>query len=491
MSGRTEDIGICRSQTRRTVLAGLASAGLTIACDEARENGKAMAPAPVPLSHYGVDRFAIRDQTAGLRGAFEAAAHDGHSLTGDPDAVYRHDGRLLLQGVSFDGQGCTLMPLSDGPQVLQCRGAGWRLANLRVLGAATRRSSDNGLNGVWIGGDEPEAAADFIVDNIRIDGVGPTHGIGTAGIMFSHARNGRLSRATVRASHADGIHITAGSHHLLVEQALVEDSGDDSFAVVSYREQGAICHDIRIRDGVSRRSAARGMAVVGGEDITFERVSVQQSSAAGVYLYSESSFDTYGVARVQVIDAALTGCVTGVGLPDGFSNAAIIVGGREGADPIRGETLLRGATDCRIVRGAVAGAGAACTAAISTHAFAIRPRIDGTTIHGEPSPSRGHNPAGIEIGGRDVAISNVAMTGVAGLAMIVLPTAAGDCQVERVTVAGSSLVPGPIASYVYTQAAPALRHLSISDCSFAGGPGQVTSGALAPGRLVMSRNHFR
>lgn len=444
---------------------------------------------PTPLSHFGVDRFAVRDQTAALSRAFKAAAADGLSLVGDPDATYRHDGRLTLSGVSFDGQGCTLLALSDGPQVLQCRGSGWRLANLRVLGGATRRSSDNAGNGVWIGGDEPDAATDFVVENVTVDGAAPGRGVATAGIMVSNAHVGRLLGVTVRRSLADGIHVTAGSSRLTIERVLIEDSGDDAVAVVSYRRQRSLCRDIRISDVVSRRSGARGLAVVGGVDVRAERLRVERSAAAGIYLFGEEAFDTYGTARCRVADAVLTGCVTGHGLAAGFRNAAVLIGGREGLDQVAGATLPRGASDCEIVGVTVAGAGAGCSAAISTGMFALRPRIAGGHVLG--NAATGPAVTGMEIGGSDVVVNDVEMTNLSGLALVVLPTASGTCRVSRIKVDGSSRVTGPIQSYLYAEPAPALRQLVVSNSRFAGGPPRLSISLLPPGRLRLEHNSVR
>ena len=445
---------------------------------------------PIPLSRLGVDRFSSRDQWSTLRQAFATAAADGLSLIADPDGIYRHDGPLTLDGVSFDGQGCTLRSLSDGPQVLRCLGSNWRLANLRILGTATQRSSENNRNGLWIGDEGAHTASNFVLENVTVDAVEPGRGVATAGIMFSNAHHGRIVAPTVRHSLADGIHITAGSSELLIERPLVEDSGDDAVAIVSYRQQQRICRTIRVTDAVSRRSAARGISVVGGLDVQLDRVRVEKSSAAGVYLYGEQGFDTYGVARCRVTDPVLVDCVTGRHLPPGYSNAAIVIGGRDGADVVDGMTVGRGAADCVVHNPVVTGAGSACTAAISTHQFALRPHVIGGRIRG-PAPGRaGAATGGIEIGGQDVTVEGLRMTDIVGLAIVVLPTASGTCQVLRPQVDGSLLRSGPISSYLYAEAAPALRRLVVRDGRFTRGPKQLSTSLLPTGRLLLERNRL-
>lgn len=480
--------------SRRSLIAGAAGMLATSACS----SGARAAPEVkrcISLSALGVVASRASDQWSALSRAFATAAADGLTLIGDASAVYRHDGLLTLDGVSFDGQGCAFLALSEGPQALRCLGSGWRVSNLRLIGAATRRSDRNDCNGLWVGQEGGPSANDFILENIVIDSIAPGRGVATAGIMFTDAHRGRLIAPVVRRSLADGIHVTAGSTNLSIERALVEDSGDDAIAVVSYRSQGRLCRNIRVTDAVSRRSAARGIAIVGGSDVLCERPRVERSAAAGIYLYGEGSFDTYGTARVQVTDPVLVDCVTGRGLAPGFRNAAIVLGGREGNDEIGGETIPRGASGCVIRNASVTGAGDACTAAISMHQYAIAPRImggqiDGTRIGAAPARDAAVT-GGIEIGGRDVLVEGVEMRDIAGIAIALLAQASGNCMVRHVTVNGSSRRPGPIDSFIYAEHAPALRHLTIRDSSFAAGPARLSISLLPPDRLQFSGNAVR
>lgn len=486
--------------SRRAVLAGIAGALGTVGCDDggaqARGSGAARSPAgsvPAaperrvrPLSDFGVDRLATRDQWTVLKRAFEAAAAEGFDLVADPDANYRHDGALMLDGVSLDGHGCTFTALSDGPRVLRCVGTGWRVANLRLLGAARVRTSSSDRNGIMIG-DDNSPASDFVLENVTVDAVGPGRGVSGAGFMFNRASRGRIVRPTVRHSLADGIHITNGSHELVFERSLSENTGDDGFAVVSYVPQGRICHHIRLTGGISRDSLGRGFSVVGGRDIVMERPNAERSAAAGVYLYGEGGWNTYGVARCQVADALVVGCSTGRGQAPGFSNAAIIIGGREGADSVDGERLARGAADCVVANPVVRGAGPACTAAISTHEYALQPRILGAQLHDIVSTNPFLPASGIEIGGRDVVVERPQMTNIAGLAIAVTRTASGNCLVSDPRVAGSRLKGTGADSFIYVDQAKALQRIEIRNGTFTRGPRRLGIEAL-PDRLRLVGN---
>ncbi|WP_156361137.1 hypothetical protein [Sphingomonas sp. Leaf257] len=442
----------------------------------------------LPLSRFGVDRFSIRDQWPALRRAFEAAHAEGFDLIADPDASYRHDGELMLDGVSLEGGGCNFVALSDGPQVLRCIGSGWRVANLRLLGAARTRTSANEGNGIMIGDGDARSANGFILENVTVEAVGAGRGVAAAGMMFSNASNGRIIRPIVRHSMADGIHVTNGSHDLVFDRSLCEYTGDDGFAVVSYRAQGRLCHTITVNDGVSRASAARGCSVVGGRDVVYRRFTAEGSSAAGAYFYGEDAYDTFGAYRCHLIDPIVRQCATGSRQAPGFSNAAIILGGRDGSDMVDGLRIPRGASDCVVINPVVEGAGAACTAGISTHQYAIRPRITGGRLSNLISLNGSLRANGVEIGGCDVTISDIHMNNIAGLAIVVLKTASGTCLVDRPDVIGSLKQPGAINSFVYADPAPALQRMTVRSGRFAKGPSKFAIDLLPANRLHLIGN---
>lgn len=495
--------------SRRTVVVGLAGVLGTVACgnDDTRALSKTGASATtqgvprkanstssrrrLPLSHFGIDRFAKKDQWIQLKNAFASAHEERFDLLADADANYRHDGPLKLDGVSFDGQGCTFTALSDGPQVLVCLGDGWRLVNLRLLGAARARTANPGSIGILIGDGEANPASQFTIKNVAVGAVGTGYGVGGAGFLFDNASRGRIVRAIVRDSFADGIHITNGSRKLVFESPLSERTGDDGFAVVSYRNQGQVCRDIQVLDGISRDSAARGFSVVGGKNVIYTRPLIERSSAAGAYLYGEGSYDTFGVSGCNLIAPTLRACVTGRDRDPGFSNAAIIIGGRDGSDFVDGATLLRGASDCMVTDPTVEGAGAACWAGISTHEYAIRPKISGGVLTDLTPTSGSFRPNGVEIGGRDVVIDRVRMNNVAGIPIVVTRTASGNCRIDHTVVAHGLTRPGPIRSFIYADPAPKLHQAIISNGVFSGTPDRLALGKLGKGGLVLRDNQIR
>lgn len=478
--------------SRRSALLGLGvTAFVGAGCGRGQAGAVPVESAVMPLSRMGVDRFASRDQWQVLRRAFEAAAHDGFALQGDPDARYRHDGALTLAGVSFDGQGAHLVSLSDGPQVLRCIGQGWRLANLTLLGAATGRDPDNQKNGLLIGDHDQAPASDFTIEDVLVSGVGPGRGFAGAGIMFNNAHHGRILRARVQDSKADGFHVTNRSSDLSFLAPSSERTGDDGFAVVSYRSQHQPCHGIRVQNGTVLAPVGRGFSVVGGRDVRYENCRIERSAAAGVYFYGENDYDTFGVADCHLIAAQLRNCVTGIGMPPGFAHAAIMMGGREGSDTPPGGSLTRGATGCRIVQARIQGAGQGCFAGIALNQYAVGSRIDAADIRELLALRRDRQPNGIEIGGRDTVVTAPQMNGIAGTPIIVARSAAGTCMIDRAHVRRGRMTPSPTDSFntnCYVDDAPALTSMTLSNSRFEQGPKRLTTNLLRRGKLRLTNN---
>jgi hypothetical protein len=138
------------------------------------------------------------------------------------------------------------------------------------------------------------------------------------GIYAHGATRYQIVDNVVERTQADGIHNTFGSTDGLVAGNVVRATGDDCVAVVSYVRDGALTARTTIRDNECYEGAARGIAVVGGEDVVITGNHVEATRAAGIYFAGEPSFDTYGVDRVQVVGNEVVGANTD---PDLFHGA--------------------------------------------------------------------------------------------------------------------------------------------------------------------------
>ncbi|MEJ5945314.1 glycosyl hydrolase family 28-related protein [Pseudokineococcus basanitobsidens] len=131
-----------------------------------------------------------------------------------------------------------------------------------------------------------------------------------------------LDGVVVQGTRADGIHITQGSSDGRLVDVRTQDTGDDGVAVVSYAQDGAPSARIEVDSPVVDGTDARGISVVGGEDVTWTDVDVSGTAAAGIYVATEGdpyfTTDTRGV----VVDG---GRVTDANTDEGTDHGAVLL----------------------------------------------------------------------------------------------------------------------------------------------------------------------
>ena len=311
-------------------------------------------------------------------------------------------------------------------------------------------------------------AKDFLLENISIVGGA------SAGIYMRESEGGTVRNCHVAKTKADGFHITHGSHHITVRDCSATDTGDDGFAVVSYADRGfGVCSDIDFERVISTRSAARGIAVVGGERVVVRDVDLIESSAAGCYLFSESSYNTYGVSDCRVEGARIARAV----LDDRIGNAAVQIGGRRGSRTTpEGRTISNAAINCHIQDVLVEGSGPGMRAA-----FAFDPHsIDGSAARLRISDAFGRpaQPAdAIQLNGQNASVRNVHAENIGGYLVNVGRTAGGRQTVSSISASGlkrnQKLTPG----YVLVQPATRLETLILDGVD-------ITSQDPLPARFV-------
>jgi hypothetical protein len=166
-----------------------------------------------------------------------------------------------------------------------------------------------------------------VVRNVRIEGAA------AAGVYVgTGASNFLLEDVTVVGTRADGIHITGGAHDGVVRRPVTRRTGDDGVAVVSYRGDGAPVRRVLVTSPrVTDSLGGRGVAVVGGEDITYQDVSVNRSAGAGIYVAAEGApYFTYAPKRISVRGAVIVGANTNATVGHG---AVLVYAGAPGFDP--------------------------------------------------------------------------------------------------------------------------------------------------------------
>jgi len=210
-----------------------------------------------------------------------------------PNATYRHRDVLVVRvpGTRIVGPGATLLATREDRSAFRIDADDVAVEGLVLaVESTTRRWDALAQHKVLLSGHRDIALRDVTVT-----------GSAASGIFVDGAEDFLLERTTVTDTRADGIHLTAGAHDGRVVDAVTRGTGDDGIAVVSY-EGTPPCRRIEITSPEVRANThGRGLSVVGGEDISFRDVLVEDSAAAAVYVAVEGApFDTLTTRAVTV-----------------------------------------------------------------------------------------------------------------------------------------------------------------------------------------------
>ncbi len=210
-----------------------------------------------------------------------------------PNATYRHRDVLVVRvpGTRIVGPGATLLATREDRSAFRIDADDVAVEGLVLaVESTTRRWDALAQHKVLLSGHRGIALRDVTVT-----------GSAASGIFVDGAEDFLLERTTVTDTRADGIHLTAGAHDGRVVDAVTRGTGDDGIAVVSY-EGTPPCRRIEITSPEVRANThGRGLSVVGGEDISFRDVLVEDSAAAAVYVAVEGApFDTLTTRAVTV-----------------------------------------------------------------------------------------------------------------------------------------------------------------------------------------------
>lgn len=251
----------------------------------------------VSPADFGAVGDGVTDDTVALQRAFDSVAAGG-TVTLPRGSVFAHSRVLTLS-----------------------------TPDIRVTGGGTLLATNEQFSAVWVRADRitvESVTLAITTTSRRWDAyeqmklrIGRTVGVtvtdvtitgsAAAGVYVGGAAEFRLARLQVSDTRADGIQMTEGSSDGTVSDVTVTGSGDDGVSVVSYRDAPA-CERITIsRPRVVRQLWGRGLAVVGGRDITLVDIYAEYSSSAGLYISSEANFNTLPVSRVRVFGGTLLG----------------------------------------------------------------------------------------------------------------------------------------------------------------------------------------
>jgi hypothetical protein len=277
------------------------------------------------LRDFGAIGDGKRDDYFAITKALLAAKQQGKPLYA-PSGSYLHSDVLVLDGVELFGDGPHSVFLASRPDrsalFLKGKQPALRSVMLAVALGATERleTPESAMVCVW-------QAQGFRIDNVRIH-QGASAGILNRGGHGSATEYAAITHCKIDGTLADGIHNTAGAHHVVIDSNRVSHSGDDGIAIVSYADDGLLCGNILIwQNSVNHVHGGRGISVVGGTRVSIVKNHVANTYAAGIYIMSEPGYETYGVSGVRIVDnhvshACLPPCET--------DHPGILIGGRSG-----------------------------------------------------------------------------------------------------------------------------------------------------------------
>ena len=234
----------------------------------------------------------------------------GDGVTDDSEAIERAttevaNGEILvfpagtyLQGRSISvrspdvilwGFGAVVHGTNPDDHALIIRGNRSSVIGFRLTTVQTGRKLGDNQHRVVLLGDGNQALRNVI------------EGGAAGGIYMSGARHFRVDGNTVRDTLADGIHATDGSQHGIITNNIVRNTGDDLIAVVSYRTEHLASDILITKNDVAGNPWGRGIAVVGGRNITISDNAIRNVvAAAGVYVAREANYNTFGTFNIVV-----------------------------------------------------------------------------------------------------------------------------------------------------------------------------------------------
>jgi len=250
----------------------------------------------INIVEYGARPEKNFDSTEAIAKALAAAKETGRVVY-VPEGTWEYR-KLTIDSVRLKGAGSdktTLFAPDPKKQMIVLKGDKPAIENIRVSTVPTRRDSENDAV-------QANDADGFEISHIEVDGAN------AAGIMI-YAKNGRVTNNLVRNTKSDSIHVSHHSSDIYIAGNVVRNSGDDCIAVVSYQTQKEMCRNVLIENNdVADQFWGRGITVVGGEKVTIRNNRVANTSGAGIYIASESSYQTFGVNDVLVQGNTVVNC---------------------------------------------------------------------------------------------------------------------------------------------------------------------------------------
>jgi parallel beta-helix repeat protein len=258
-----------------------------------------------------------RDDQAAIQQAIDRAA-PGTTVV-FPPGVYHHSALLQVRAdrVALWGYGASVIGTNNEKHAIVLWGDYTSVVGLTVSANPQGRLHAEDQMGISLHYTKGSVVRDVTVRNTS-----------SAGIFIWGSTDYQILDNVVENTMSDGIHSVGGARNGLVQGNRLRNVGDDCLAVISYISERRMSGNITIRDNSCVGGKARGISVVGGEDVLIENNTIEASAAAGIYLASEPSYNTYAAHRVQVRGNRLIGVNTNSAIRHG----AIFLWARSGSE---------------------------------------------------------------------------------------------------------------------------------------------------------------
>jgi parallel beta-helix repeat protein len=234
----------------------------------------------------------VMDDSLAIQKALDTVEEGGVVLL--PAGRYRVTRSLTVSksSVALVGQQATLVALTPNDQTLRITGDQVVVTGVTFEGIGYERLSSGTASKILVQGKQVQLLGNHI------------KGGASAGIFVADAHDFLIRDNTVENTLSDGIHITKGSSNGIVMGNTVQRTGDDMIAVVSHKKDALkpACSDIVIaHNRLLGNDWGRGIAVVGGTNITIENNHIENvNSAAAIHVAHEDSYNTMNVSDVLV-----------------------------------------------------------------------------------------------------------------------------------------------------------------------------------------------
>lgn len=276
------------------------------------------------------------DDTAAIQAVLDTL-NPGDALVFDLPGVYQHNTAFHIRrpGVIFDGGSVAeFRGTNVSDQAILIESDDVEVRNTIINNVTDQRRNEPKQKGIAAystnSGITRLHRISILSNIIRGDGTTsdpgtPTQAATSSNAIFLYNTDGFVVAGnTVYRSLADGIHMTGGSRNGRVINNTIQEGGDDGIAIVSQLDKvvasqpdpGAYLGTVDptrstniliYNNTVKGNYLGRGIAVVGGKDITIEKnSSLQITHGAGIYIARETGYNTMGDKNVYILNNTIT-----------------------------------------------------------------------------------------------------------------------------------------------------------------------------------------